>query len=152
MLVNNPGSTLMRAGEACWVYCQGGSDYQGPLGIKLAYGKGLVMRATSTAVTLSNHSRDPIQIDVLSETDQLPLAYLAKTLDVGQLQMLSVDLPARYRFPVLEPGQTAEFRLQARRDRMATALQSTLLRLSSDAGVTTWIPVVAYRENVPLRP
>src|SRR5262249_20386346 len=44
--VNNPGSTPMRAGEACWVYCEGGSDYQGPLAVNLAYGKGLVMRAT----------------------------------------------------------------------------------------------------------
>lgn len=55
-IVNNPGATAMRSGEAFWIYSQKGSDYQGPLTVEangadgLDFGNGI----TSIQLTLGN--------------------------------------------------------------------------------------------------
>src|SRR5947207_5004469 len=40
--VTSPDATSMKSGEACWVYCQGASDYQGPLNVTIPLGTGVV--------------------------------------------------------------------------------------------------------------
>lgn len=55
--INNPAAAIMRPGEAYWIYCEGGSNYSGQLGIDvpshgMAYGKGL----TRYGVTIKNNA------------------------------------------------------------------------------------------------
>jgi len=35
-LVTDPASTPIRPGEACWVYCEGRTDFQGPMAVKVS--------------------------------------------------------------------------------------------------------------------
>ena len=60
-IVNNPDTVPMRSGEAFWINCNGGSDYQGPLTVEangadgLDFGNGI----TSIQLTLGNPINTP---------------------------------------------------------------------------------------------
>ena len=51
-IVNNPATTAMRSGEAFWIYCQSGSDYQGPLTVEANGADGLDFGVGITILTL----------------------------------------------------------------------------------------------------
>lgn len=143
-LVANPSTTSMRAGEACWVYCSGASDYQGPLAIKLTSGQGITFNGTGqTAITLANSTPDPlnIQVDTMANDIGVPLGYVVRGITTGGIVNATFDLPAHYSPPALEAGQSSGLWLKLRQEKMTATTQSTLLKISSDSGAEIWVPV-----------
>ena len=66
-LIASPATAPMRSGEACWIYCQGASDYQGPLTVKLATGDRVapaLATAPKSPVSLENRTADPLTVKV----------------------------------------------------------------------------------------
>jgi hypothetical protein len=150
-LITDPVRTTMRSGEACWIYCNGGSDYQGPLNVKVTAGRAINFDASQEAIIgLANQSSNPITVQMQSGSSDspLPLAYTITGVTTGQIAKVSVDLPANYTLPTLEPGDNTSFWLTVRRERMTQSSQSALLKIVADPGVQYWIPLSATRSDL----
>lgn len=78
-IVNTPATTTMRSGEAFWIYCQSGSDYQGALSVEADGADGLDFGAGITILTLTLNNLSTIDKNVsvsqLSSATPLVLAY-----------------------------------------------------------------------------
>jgi hypothetical protein len=150
-LVTNPTGTVMRAGEAFWIQCQGSSDYQGPLRVQSADGNRLNFGSrTQAQLVLANESRDPATVSVatVGGSSALPLVYTVRAItDAGTADVDAV-LPAIYPFGTVEAGSRGSLRLKVRRDQMNAPTGSTLLKVSNDAGAVVWVPVSAQREDI----
>jgi hypothetical protein len=149
--VTAPDATLMKSGEACWIYCDGASDYQGPLSVTIPLGTGVAFGNSSSGqvrIFLANNSTDPLVVKTESSDGGLPLSYVLSALAEDRVASLFLDLPASYSMPVMEAGQQRVLNLQVRRDRMEQNFQSSLLKISSDQGVRVWLPVAAQRDDL----
>ena len=147
--VADPDATPMRSGEGLWVYCQGASDYQGPLFASIPMGRAIVFgNPAQSRITLGNNSVDPLGVRVELQGGTIPLAYVLTALGNSQIQGLFVDLPQNYSLPALEPGAQRYFTLHVRTERMTQGTQSDLLKLSSDMGTVVWLPLAAQREDL----
>jgi hypothetical protein len=150
-LVTNPTGTVMRAGEAFWVECKGGSDYQGPLRIKSPDGNRLSFGdRTMSDLMVANESRDPaaVQVETIGAGQGLPLVYSISAITDAGPQDVDTDLPPLHPFGTLEPGARTSFRLKVRRDRMNSPTGATLLKVSNGAGALVWVPVSAQRGDL----
>ena len=140
-------TTSMQSGEAYWVFCSGGSSYQGPIEVRLLAGDevNLGRVARDARVELVNASTKPARLIVesIGTGTPLPLAYVRQ--DLGTLRTTFPDLPSRLEFPSVAVGSSQFLRLAARRDQMTAAHQSTLLRITNGEGIQLWLPVVAER-------
>lgn len=144
MLIANPAATAMRAGEACWIFCKGASDFQGPLSVKLTAGDNVAFGSNAESpVTLENRSPDPMTVTVqtVAPDGGLPLGAVVRGVSEGGIQTTTFDLPAQYTPPVIESGQTSSLWLKLRRERMTAATQTALLKFSTDSGAEVWVPV-----------
>jgi hypothetical protein len=153
--VATPDATLMKTGEACWVYCDGASDFQGPLSVTIPFGTGVTFGGTGSgraSIALANSSTDPMSIKVESNNGGVPLAYVLKSLSQDQIGELFVDLAPAYSLPVMEAGAQASLILQVRREKMSQGYQTSLVKISSDNGARIWLPVAAQREDLGTTP
>lgn len=149
--VTAPDATLMKSGEACWVYCTGASDFQGPLGLTIPFGKGVVFGNSSSGLAklvLANNSTDPLVVKAECSDGGLPLSYVLRSLAADRIEPLFLDLPPFYSMPAMEAGQQTSLTLQLRRERMAQSFQSSLMKISTDNGVLVWLPLAAQREDL----
>lgn len=150
MLVANPVQTTMKSGEAYWIYCKGGSDYQGPLAAKLPMGRlALTGSPAEVALGLGNQGSDPMNITIqtVASDGGLPLAYCIRGVTTSKISDLVFNLPATYTLPTtLEAGQSTGLYLRLRRDQMTSDSQSALLKISTDSGVQMWLPVTGSRD------
>jgi hypothetical protein len=145
--VRDLSTTLMQSGEAYWVFCSGGSSYQGPVELRVSGGAELDLgRAVRDArVELVNSSSKPMRLvlESMSTDAPLPLAYLSQ--DLQSLRTTFPVLPSRLELPRVPAGSSQFLRLAARREQMTAARQSALLRINNGEGVELWLPVVAER-------
>ena len=150
-MVTNPTGTVMRAGEAFWVECKGGSDYQGPLRIKSPDGNRLSFGdRTRSDLMVVNESRDPaaVHVETIGAGQGLPLVYTISAITDAGPQDVDTDLPPLHPFGTLEPGARTSFRLKVRRDRMSSPTGATLLKIGNGAGALVWVPVSAQRGDL----
>jgi hypothetical protein len=152
-LVANPVQSTMKSGEAYWIYCKGGSDYQGPLMTKLVSGQGVTFSSTGESHLLFvNQSGDPLGVRVESVSNELPLSYVMRGVSESRIEQVAFDLPASYELPVMEPGETSGLWLKLRRAEMTSASQSALLKISTDNGAQVWIPATGTRDDLSATP
>ena len=147
--VTAPDATSMKSGEAFWAYCQGASDFQGPLTVSIPFGHGIVFGSQGLArLTLGNTSTDPISVQTEIAGGVLPLSYVVRSLAGDSIDNLFVTLPTSYSMPTFEAGTQTYFTLQVRREQMGQGLQSTLMKISTDVGTEIWLPLAAQREDL----
>jgi hypothetical protein len=149
--VTNPAGTEMRAGEAFWVECQGGSDYQGPLRVNSPDGNRLSFGdRTESQLLVANESRDPatVQVETVGLEQAIPLAYTISAVTDAGPQDVDTVLPPVHPFGTLEPSARTSLRLKVWRDRMTSPSGATLLKISNGAGAVVWVPVSAKREDL----
>ena len=147
-LVANTTNTPMAAGEACWVYCRGASDYQGPITIKSSSGDTISFGSTAESpIMLENRTADPVSVKVetVSGADVVPLGYVVRGITTGKMTDITFDLPAQYLPPAIEAKQTSWLWLALKREKLAKATQSSLLKISTDSGAEVWLPVTGTR-------
>jgi hypothetical protein len=88
-IVNNPATTAMRSGEAFWIYCQSGSDFQGPLTVEAGNSDGLDFGAGISILTLTLYNSSNIVSGIENGID--------RTVSVTQLSAAKpVALAYRY--------------------------------------------------------
>ncbi len=150
-LIGDPIQTRMQSGTAYWIYCNGSSDFQGPLTVNVPTAMGLHFESTDQSwLSVVNTSSDPmnVQVQTVSNGNGLPLDYSVRGIGPGWINRFNFPLPAVYAMPSLEPGDSASLWLNIRRDKMTSAVQSTLLEVSGDIGVRLWIPVSGTRAQL----
>jgi len=155
MQVTDRIHTTMRSGEACWVFCKGRSEYQGPLLVKAPGAQRVNFGPQGQAgLLLANQSNDPIniQVETVSNDAGLPLAYTLRAITVGAMDEVDFDLPRSYALPSLEAGVKTSLWLRLRRERMINPVQSTLLKITTDSGVQCWVPVTGARADLAAAP
>jgi hypothetical protein len=145
--VSNPLSTPMRRGEACWVYTDGASGYQGPVRLRMRHSSGILFGKAGDRVRLeiANHGLDPAEV-VLSGLGAVPLSVRYTVLTDSGVETVHVPVGDRLMLPVLEPGRAVGVDLELRTDGSSpsgTGGGAGVMELRSDTGVLQKVPVVA---------
>ena len=147
--VGNAQTTQMRNGEACWIFCNGSSDYQGPLYVKPELGQSINLYGLTQAGTLlANKTKNPMVVRVENSSSAVPLAYMLNIVTSSNVVATSFDLPTVYSMQTFEAGERRGFWLRLRPEQMADATRSTLLKITSDIGTQCWLPVNAFRSGL----
>lgn len=143
--VVNPESTLIQPNTAYWVFCHGGSDYQGPLDVSTPFGVGTQLdygNATETlSLRLANVGPAPLSLTLmLSPENALSLAYQQKLPNLGE--RLSVPLGASTALGSLEVGESKTLRVTLDRAALDRPSAAAVLTVRDDAGSLIQIPVM----------
>lgn len=154
--VTSPAAETMRSGEAFWIYCYGGSKFQGPLQVQTPLRQGLVLGAGGDALTLRNladHPVTPTLEHVAAGADAVPLAIVVRAVgdQASPIRAIPVAKPDgswKQALPAIEAGGALRVPLEARRADQDTFVRSSLLRVSTDVGTEVWIPVLSVREDL----
>ncbi len=145
-LVNS--TDAMRAGEAYWVYCQGASTYQAPLGVELELGDGLDYdtQLTELAPRLRNLSASArtVSVNDLGGGASGPLSYQR----FANNQLSWVNLPAPHTVSLGARGATSadlDLHLAVRRNDFAGNSYASILEVKDNAGTRYLVPVTAAK-------
>ncbi|HMP76321.1 MAG TPA: hypothetical protein PKE12_08505 [Kiritimatiellia bacterium] len=155
--VLDPGAQVMRAGEAFWIYCEGRSDYPGPLQATASTQKGLMLSSQGGGeVVFRNRTDHPVAFWVEHLTDPanpIPVSTPVLVMDeaAGGLTTLSVHFDADHfsqSFPALAAGRAMRLPLALRVQDAGPGVRHSVLKVASDLGTITYIPVVASRDDL----
>ncbi|MCP5515626.1 MAG: hypothetical protein H7A45_00030 [Verrucomicrobiales bacterium] len=154
--VTDPTAETMRSGEAFWVYCDGSSDYQGPLRVEPPVQQGVVLLRRPEELVLRNdlgHPLTPTVELVPAEGPAVPLSLVMSGVRgaEGLVGEVSAPLPAGpwvQPLPAIEAGQGIRLPFEARREEVQLPRQASLLKISTDIGTEDWIPVICLRQDL----
>jgi hypothetical protein len=143
-MVNNPATTAMRSGEAFWIYCQSGSDYQGPFTVETAGADGLDFGegVTLLKLTINNHSPDSDRsITVTQLPSPNPVALACRSYDATSGSMLTTPLASMGPVAVKKGGASSITLAVLRGNFSAEA--SSVLEFADGLGNRVRVPVTA---------
>ena len=140
-----PATTAMRSGEAFWIYCTSGSDYQGPLSVEshgadgLDFGTGV----TLLSLTLRNASASPLSVSVAQSDAANPRALVLdyRYNDAANAAAPMLPLAGMPAVPV-PAGASSVVTLAVRRGSFSGQAAS-VLELSDGQGGRFRVPVTA---------
>lgn len=156
--VLDPGSTAMRSGEAFWIYCDGHSDYTGPLEVSVPSVLGLVLSSKSgSEITMRNRMSHPLDVTVehiVHETAPVPMALVMQGYDQDArgLRTLSMGLGSgawTHSLPDFQPGKALRLPLEVILQEMTPGTRYSILKISTDLGTETYLSVTATRDDMP---
>lgn len=149
----DPATTQMRDGEAYWVYCTGGSSFQGPVTVKLPFGKNGLFNEDGSPldVVFRSGSSDPVNVTVQPPAN-LPLNYVIRQIGPGTMTTTSLPMPSPLAMPTLEAYDKCALRLDLQRDQLTTSQQSGLMKITTDVGTVTWISLTGTRKDLATTP
>ncbi|ETR66549.1 MAG: hypothetical protein OMM_05598 [Candidatus Magnetoglobus multicellularis str. Araruama] len=146
--IEKPDQVNIETGKAYWVFCNGGSQYVGPLEIVVP-GTGNDLDFSRTIpqweLTFINHSPDPLSFTVTpipnSVTDAgVPLSIQSYTnLTEKVFTFFENTTPPMN----LEAEQSLKFTLSIRRNSIGEPKVSSLLKIADDLGNRFYLPVRA---------
>lgn len=147
----------LRSGEAFWIYSEGASDYQGPLLVKANSSLGLVLGdSTKGNIEFRNATTHPLSFSLEQVTAAgqagLPLAAVisvAVSNVIGAVEA-PVDFPAgawRQDFPAFDAGGGLTLPVVLRVKDVQPGDHAGLLKVTTDLGTETWLPVRTNREE-----
>jgi len=154
--VLQPTNEAMRSGEAFWIFCDGGSDYQGPLGVETSTRVGLVVGRGEAELILRNDSPHPLSPTiehVSGSTPPVPLSIVVDSVGdpANPVAQIGVPMPAgawKQDLPSLEVGGAISTPFEARLAEMLQPEQASLLKITTDLGTEVWVPVRGYRDDL----
>ena len=154
--VIDPTTETIAAGEAFWIYCDGGSKYQGPLSVETTVRRGLMVGANADAVVLRNQADHPITAaleHVPSGSNAVPLSIVITAVGSNstQLQLVSARQSEgawTQTLPPLEAGAVMRIPLEARVQDFTAPFQTSLLKITTDMGTEVWLPVFGTRPDL----
>lgn len=155
--VLDSSAAAMRSGEAFWIYCDGRSDYPGPLDVTAPpTGEITLSSQGGGEIVFRNRVDHPVAYAVEHLVDParpIPLSAPVLAMDEtdGRSQTLSVHFAAGYfkqDFPPLEAGQAIRLPLVLRAQDAGPGERYSLLKVTTDVGTVTYIPVTASRDDL----
>ena len=147
-IVNNPATTAMRSGEAFWIYCQSGSDYQGPLTVEANGAEGLDFGVGITILTLDLRNASTVDKTVTASSlnAAVPVALAYRTYDVTSGKILTKPLSGMP--PVaIKAGSAATVTLAVQRGGF-TGEGASVLEFTDAQGTRVRVPVTATSNPV----
>lgn len=147
-IVSNPATTVMRSGEAFWIYCQSGSDYQGPLGVEAEGADGLDFGAGITILTLTvkNDSATDKSVAVSQAGAANPVSLAYRTYDSTSGKILTNQLSGMPAIAVKAGGSTV-ITLVAQRGSFSGE-GASVLEFTDTQGNRVRVPVTAVSNPV----
>jgi len=146
--IEKPELENITSGKAYWVYCEGGSDYSGPLQIKLPGANDYLnfgRTITEWEIDFANRSPNPLSFSVTpvsndQDNETVPLS----TISYTKITLKVYEPFTHTTSPiVMEAGQSVQFGLSVRRNMIQTDSVSSLIKISDDLGNRFFVPVTA---------
>ncbi len=147
-IVNNPSSTTMRSGEAFWIYCQSGSDYQGPLTVEANGSDGLDFGAgiTILSLTIGNTSTADKSVTVTQSSGAAPVSLDYRSYDSVSGKILNKPLSGMPAVTV-KAASSATVNLAVQRNAF-TGDGASVLEIRDAQGNRVRLPVTATSNPV----
>lgn len=144
--VTRPERTVIQPERAYWVWCQGASDYQGPLDVVTGGARSQKVNFGNVTELLSiklvNNLNTPLGVLMqLSPTNGAPLLMERKLLSLGE--RVDVPLTEPLNLGTLDPRSSRPIRFKVDRSRIEGSSGSAVLVLKDDVGTLLRIPVTA---------
>jgi hypothetical protein len=154
--VTDPSAETIRAGEAFWIFCEGGSRYQGPLRVETTTRFGVFLGPGADALILRNHAGHPVTPTlehVANSSRPVPLSIVIQAVGGAGGEIRSISTPQTEQgwtqpLPALETGGAVRVPLEARLQDMRASMHASLLKISTDLGTEIWIPVIGVRPDL----
>lgn len=151
--VSNPAGEAMRSGEAFWIFSKGASDFQGPLKVETKNRAGLELARSGGEIILRNEGIHPLGATVEHVPGggaPVPLSVLVRvygnpSAPVAPVPVKKPSGPWTQELPPLEAGAALAMPMECRSGEMVKPQQGSLLKITTDIGTETWLPVSAYR-------
>lgn len=155
-LISEPEATYMEIGEAYWIYSEGASDFKGPLQVNFKAESlgGMIFTANTNAqeLILTNVSPYPQQLTLSLEagaSGQIPLAYEVRELNGDEpIGTSSQRIEDGMAIGPVESGASVVLNLEVVRSEVSVPLMTTILVVSSDAGMRVDVPIVSTRPDL----
>lgn len=146
----------MKSGEAFWIFCKGPSDYQGPIRVETDTRSGLILGASGSRIVLRNETPHPLTPEVhhlAGDGPALPLSIMIRTVGdpASPIRSVPAEMPAgpwQQPLPPLETGGAVAVPFECRGGAMSRPRQTSLLKVTTDLGTETWIPVIGIRGDL----
>lgn len=134
----------IRPGEAYWIYCEGKTNYQGPLELRftgldsVSFGNG----SNVSVIELANRATNPFSVKASIESgEDLPL--FRSVPDLENLTSRAEALVSDANLGNLSPEGVSQFRLEFRPALMTAPSGGAVLKLSTSDGIVLRVPVRA---------
>lgn len=140
--VSNPATAQIRSGEAYWIYCEGKTNYQGPLELRFTGSDSLSLGRGSnlSVIEFANRATNAFSVNASIEAGgTLPL--FRSVPDLANLTSRSEPMTGGTDLGNLSAGDVSKFRLELRPALMTGAAGSALLKLSTSDGIVLRVPV-----------
>lgn len=153
----DPSAAAMRSGEAFWIYCDGHSDYTGPLQVETPSPFGLLLTSQGGGdLVFRNRTAHPVSFTlehVVAGNDPVSLAVPVRAVDeqAGAFRTVTVTFgagPWVQPFPALEAGKGLRIPLELRLQDAQAGLRCSILKITSDMGTCDYIGVTATRDDL----
>ena len=143
----NPADTIA-PGRAYWVWCKGGSDYPGPLEVRLRGMGDALEFPFSNAIQrmdIINRSSAPLTftLDSLPNNSGDPMVPLSVVKKSENFERIYEPLTSYSPENPLDPGEEHTIRLTVRGEKMTFNEAESLLKITDDLGGRFYIPVSA---------
>lgn len=155
--VADPSAETLRSGEAFWVYTKGRSVFQGPLQVDMPTRQGLVLAGRPAGVVLRNATDHPVTAvveHVPGEGGGVALSMVLRGVGSPSAMVRTVSAPKPagswvQGLPPLEAGAYVRVPMEWRPSGVEDlGGGTTLLKITSDLGTETWVPVFILRKDV----
>ncbi len=155
--VLDPSAAVMRSGEAFWIYCDGHSDYPGPLQVDAPSFFGVMLTSQSGGeLMFRNRTSHPVAFTVehiVDHNSPVPLSVAVRTVDeaAGGFRTVTVPFDAGHweqPFPPLEAGEGLRLPLELRLSDAQAGVCHSILKIKSDMGTCDYIGITATRDDL----
>lgn len=147
--VSDPSGVNIESGRAYWVWCQGGSNHQGPMEVTLpGTGDGLNFLAAvdELEIDVTNRSPNPMSFTLEAVSgNEVPLSRVIT--NITEEEITTYEPFSAYSTNASEPGEKISIRLAVRRREITADEVTGLLKLCDDIGDCFHIPVRAEKLN-----
>ncbi len=153
--VTDPAATTMRSGEAFWIYTEGRSSYTGPLEVRLESLFGVTLTTTvGSELVFRNRTGHPLNVTlehVVEGNAPIPMAIEVRTYDADLPGFRDVTVLLNrgawlQSLPTLEAGKGLRLPLKLQSAWADPGVRHSLLRVRTDLGTVTYVPVTAIRD------
>lgn len=145
-LVNQPYSNTITPGEAYWVYCEGTTDFDGPMEVSVEWGDSMDFASSLTSQILVVRNRTVVDVDVTLRqlTSQTPVPMSMKIADQDSGRETWAELPSTYALPT-PAGRELLLEFGVRRAEFSSDEVGAILEVTNGLGARRLVPVEARR-------
>lgn len=142
--IADPTAVKINTGEAYWIYCEGASEYQGPLEIELPMYEGFNFGAYSDTLTVALHnlSSRTLTVSLTPLFTSVDLAYRRLNPDTKLFEWPPlVDLSLS-----LDPDGWRNIRIAVRRESLQAERAKSVIEINDGFGTRLLAPVYVEKE------